>query len=100
MYKEFVNNFESIFYKDADLTAGNKISLYQIDIKGFNSVTVVNNEAIYIYIQNFGFQLDGAKTYQYKGNENEIINDQVLNVITVYDRSVKYGVAIIKKQFI
>jgi hypothetical protein len=96
--KEFVNNFESIFYKD--YSNGNKYSYYQIDIKGCNSVTLVNNEAIYIYIQNFGFQLDGAKIYKYKGNENEIINDQSLNIITVYDPSVKYGVAIIKKQYI
>jgi hypothetical protein len=98
--KEFVNNFESIFYKDYDAVGGNKTSLYQIDVYGFNSVTVVNNEAIYIYIQNFSFQLDGAKTYKYHGNENEIINDQTINIITVYDPSVKYGVAIIKKQFI
>jgi hypothetical protein len=96
--KEFVNNFEVLYYKDYSVT--NKTSLYQVDINGLNSVTIINNEAIYIYIQNFGFQLDGAKIFKYKGNENEIINDQVLNVITVYDPTVKYGVAVIKKQYI
>jgi hypothetical protein len=97
--KEFVNNFESIFYKDYD-PAGNKYSYYQIDVKGCNSVTVVNNEAIYLYINNFGLSIPAFKTYKYKGNENEIINDNVLGIITVYDPSVKYGVAIIKKQYL
>jgi hypothetical protein len=100
MYKEFVNNFESVFYKDADLTAGNKLSLYLIAIKGFNSITVVNNSLQYIYIGNYDLFLGGRQIYKYVGNENEIVNTDSLRIITVYGGDDKYGVAIIKKQFI
>jgi len=100
--KEFVNNFESVFYKDTDSTITNKKSLYLINIKGFNSITVVNNSLQYIFIGNYDLTLGGRQIYKYVGNENEIVNTDSLRIITVYGGTgiEKYGVAIIKKQFI
>lgn len=104
MYKEFVNTFESIFYSFALPNVGTSkqrlYTPYQIDIRGFNSITVINNGASDLFIQNYGFKLTSVNTYKYIGQENEIINDQALTIITVFDSTNVYGVGIIKKKYI
>jgi len=100
--KEFVNTFENIFYSytQTGITKQRLYSPYQIDIKGYNSITVINNGASDLFIQNYGFKILAGNTFKYRGNENEIINDNVLNIITVFDNLNAYGIGIIKKKFI
>jgi hypothetical protein len=101
--KEFVNNFENILYKDLPSAITSKqtlLSSYQIDIKGYNSIIIYNNSSSDIYIQANGNKIFAGNIFEIKGNENEIINDNVLNVITQYSSGNVYGIAIIKKKYI
>jgi hypothetical protein len=101
--KDFVNNFESFLYNFATPNVGTSkrrlFSPYQIDIKGYNSITVVGNGTS-LYIQNQSTIIYAGNNFIIKGNENEIINDPVLNIISIYNDTNVYGIGVIKKKYI
>jgi len=99
--KEFVNSFESLNKPtlDTNTSRGYMYAPYQIDIKGYNSVIFVSNDTS-IFIQNGGFSIYAGNNLKIDGNENEIINNNVINIIMSYSNSNPYSIGVIKKKYI